>query len=155
MFYFIAGGQIQFELVFNDLCPECFGTGHTEWQKCSACNGEGVMVHSSRSGNTFFTQTEACSECRGIGEKGIKKCETCSGIGQIEIKKSITINIPPGAPDGYVERQECAGGIGKHNGPRGDLFVKYRMILPRVESLTDEQINFLRSISCANENTGS
>jgi len=151
MYYFITGGEMVFDLVFNDICGKCNGTGNSEWKECPNCNGEGVLIQSSQDGNTFFTRTEACSACRGLGELGVEKCDECKGTGSIETKKEITLNIPKGISDGYVERQPGEGTTGRNKGPKGDLFVKYRMILPKEEDLTEEQIKMLKEISCGKE----
>ena len=153
MFYFIAGGQVDFDLVFNDVCLGCNGTGSGDWKECPNCNGEGVFVQSMREGNTFFTRTETCNACRGIGEVGVEKCTDCSGKGVIETRKVIKLNIPKGATDGYVEKQPGQGVSGRNGGPNGDLYIKYRMVLPKIGDLTEEQIEFLKEISCGKENT--
>jgi len=155
LYYFIAGGKVVFDLVFNDMCVECNGTGSSEWKECTDCNGEGIRVHSSRQGNTFFTRTDTCQACRGLGELGIEKCTGCDGKGLVETKKEITLHIPKGSSDGYVERQPAQGATGRNNGPKGDLLVKYRMILPRIDDLTEEQMEMLKDILCDKENSAS
>lgn len=152
LYYFIVGGEMEFNLVFNDMCGKCNGTGSSEWKECPNCNGEGVQVQSTRDGNIFFTRTDACHACRGLGELGIEKCDDCAGKGVIETTKEITLNIPKDITDGYVEVQQGEGATGRNNGPKGNLFVKYRMVLPRIDDLTEEQIDTLKEISCDKEN---
>jgi molecular chaperone DnaJ len=152
LFFFIAGGQISFEFAFSDLCPDCSGTGNSEWKACPNCKGEGIFIHSTREGNTFFTRTDTCSACRGLGEVGTEKCKSCDGQGAVEVSKEITLNIPKGAKDGHVEKQPGQGMTGRNGGPKGDLYIKYRMVMPNADELTEEQIEFLKEISCGSEN---
>lgn len=152
LYYFIVGGEITFELVFNDLCGKCGSTGNSEWKECPNCNGDGVFVNSSQEGNSFFTRTEPCHACRGLGEVGVVKCKNCGGRGTIEVKKEITLHVPKGAPDGYIEVQQGEGAAGINGGAKGNLFVKYRMVLPDIDDMTEEQIEMLKEISCDKEN---
>lgn len=147
LYYFVTGGEIQFNVVFNDMCGKCNGTGNSEWKECPNCDGQGVQVRQSREGNVFFTRTDPCHACRGLGELGVEKCTRCGGQGVVETNKEILLHIPKGSTDGCVERQVGSGATGRNNGPKGDLFVKYRMILPNVNDLTEEQLEMLKEIS--------
>lgn len=153
LYYFIAGGEISFDLVFNDLCGKCGGSGNSEWKSCPNCDGEGILIQSIQNGNAFFTSTESCHACRGLGEIGVKRCDGCEGRGYVEVKKEITLRIPKGVSDGYVERQPGEGATGRNEGPKGDLLVKYRMVLPNINDITEEQIELLKEISCDKEST--
>lgn len=154
LYYFVAGGKIEFNLKVTDRCKDCAGTGYVEWEECSDCAGQGVFVHSERNGNAFFSRTEACKTCRGLGEVGTEKCSVCEGKASVEIEKEITLNIPKGVSDGYIEVQPGEGGVGINGAPDGDLAVKYKMILPEADKLTEEQLKFLEEISCGKENMG-
>lgn len=154
LYYFIAGGEIEFNLKVTDRCEECAASGYIDWKECPDCEGQGVFVQSSRNGNTVFSKTEVCKTCRGLGEVGTENCEACDGKGNVEIEKEIKLNIPKGVPDGHVEVQAGEGGTGINGAPDGDLAVKYRMILPEADKLTEEQLKFLEEISCGKENMG-
>ncbi len=149
--YFITGGEVSFDLIFNDLCKTCSGTGKSKWKDCPNCDGEGFITVSTRSGNSFFAQTSVCDVCGGIGELGTEQCEDCNSTGFVERKKEITVHVPKGVVDGYIERQKGEGSTGRNNGPKGDLYVKFRMKLPKLEDLTEEQIQMLKEISCEGE----
>lgn len=143
---FIVGGKVEFNVSFNDLCKECSGTGYSEWIPCTNCNGMGSIIHSEQKGNMFFQQTTTCGVCRGMGEIGVKKCEKCEGKGHIPINKMIKIRTPKNIRDGYIITVSGQGGSGKYGGPNGDMYVKLRMVMPKVENLTEEQISLLKEI---------
>jgi len=144
---FILGGKLEFDVAYNNLCGDCNGFGYKKWKECPNCNGVGVISHTSQEGGMFFQQTAMCSACRGLGEIGIDKCDFCEGKGTIPTKKTISIEIPKGIRDGFVIVEQGEGASGKNGGPDGDLLVKLRMMLPKEEDLTEEQINLLKEIS--------
>lgn len=143
---FIVGGEIKFDISFNDLCKECNGTGYSKCIPCTNCNGAGFVTHSEQKGNMFFQQTIGCVVCKGVGEIGVEKCEGCDGNGYIMIDKTVKIKIPKGVRDGHIVVIHGQGGNGKYGGPKGDIYVKLRMEMPKERDLTEKQINMLRGI---------
>lgn len=143
---FIVGGKIEFDISFNDLCKECNGTGHSKWEECFNCGGEGSITQSRQENNMFFQQTSACQICRGMGETGVEKCEKCEGKGYIQINKTIKTEVPKGVRDGHIVVVSGEGASGKYGGSNGDLHVKLRMLLPKEEDLTEEQITVLKGL---------
>jgi len=150
LIYFITGGTISFTLTFTDLCTQCNGTGYTEWKTCTDCNGAGSVTRTNRQGNYFFSQTTNCHVCKGLGEIGVKKCEACTN-GMIKKEKDVIVDIPEGCKDGLVQLYRNEGCTGRNGGPNGDLHVKFKMVLPDVKKLTEEQINLLKEILCDKE----
>lgn len=146
LFKFIVGGEVEFSLRYQDVCKKCNGTGKSEWKTCPNCNGDGFITESKQQANMFFQQTTACNACRGIGEIGTGECNNCGRKGYIDKKREVVINIPKGIGDGYVVMKQGAGASGKNGGPEGDLHVKFRMVLPKAEDLTEEQISMLKEL---------
>lgn len=143
---FIVGGEIKFDISFDDLCKECDGTGHSKWIPCTNCNGMGSIVHTEQGENMFFQQMITCSVCGGVGKLGVKECEKCGGNGYTVVDKIIEVEIPKDIRDGYIVVIHGRGGNGKYGGPKGDIYVKLRMKMPKGEDLTEEQINLLKEI---------
>jgi len=144
---FIAGGKIGFDITYNDLCKGCNGTGNSEWKTCPNCGGDGALIQTNRNGRVFFQQTTVCSACRGLGEVGTSKCDACKGKCHITVEKNISTKIPKGVGDGFVIIEQGEGASGKNGGPNGDLLIKLRMVLPKKEDLTEEQLAVLKEIS--------
>lgn len=73
-----------------------------------------------------------CSECRGSGISQNSICRSCAGTGSMSDPKTIEVKIPAGVIDGSSIRLRNQGGEGSGGGPRGDLYLKVR-ILPHAE----------------------
>ena len=69
---------------------------------------------------------EPCPQCGGhmLRTGG---CPRCGGRGQVESRRRITVNIPPGARDGAVLRLAGKGNRTTPDGPPGDLYLKIRV----------------------------
>lgn len=143
---FIVGGEAEFDISYKDLCKKCSGTGYSDTKNCPNCNGRGSITQSHQEGNTFFQQTSNCPACRGTGEIGTKKCDGCEGKGFVEVNKNVEIKIPKGLRDGHIIGVPGGGLSGKYGGPNGNIHVKLRMIIPKEEDLTKEQINLLKGL---------
>lgn len=144
---FIIGGKLEFDVTYNDLCKECNGSGNKEWKRCPNCDGAGSITQTSQNGGVFFQQTTTCQACRGLGEIGTDKCEACKGEAHIKVEKNISIEIPEGSKDGNVLVMPEEGCTGRNGGPNGNVLIKLRMVLPKKEDLTEEQINLLKELS--------
>jgi molecular chaperone DnaJ len=113
-----AGREIKLKIMRQDLCSECSGSGGDS-SGCSTCGGSGSVT----SGGGFFNIRRACSACRGEGQVITHPCSGCSGTGLKANRDSISVKIPPGIADGTTLRVPGAGNSGRHNGPRGDIYV--------------------------------
>ena len=65
---------------------------------------------------------------------------------QTHINRDIEYAVLEGSQDGKVLKINGGGGNGVNNGPRGDLYIKLRMIVPKASNLTKEQIEVLESL---------
>lgn len=86
---------------------------------------EEVITGSKRIINVLTTQT--CTNCMGHRFINGGKCSHCNGTGEISLRKKITVTIPKGIKDGAKLRLKGEGGIGKNDGPNGDLFINIKI----------------------------
>jgi len=117
------GTEKEIKVPRNVTCPHCSGRGYDpEYppEKCPACNGTGQRV--LRQG--FLTISSTCTRCRGEGYIVKHACKKCNGDGVVTEYEKIKVNVPPGVENGSYLRMAGQGGEGRHNGPRGDLFIK-------------------------------
>lgn len=63
--------------------------------RCKRCDGTGKTKHDFIAG-LFFP----CNQCNGTGYKPIPNCPTCNGTGQLNVRRSISVNIPKGVSEG-------------------------------------------------------
>jgi molecular chaperone DnaJ len=144
---FIFGGKVRAAVSYWDVCEKCSGRGSLESEDCSGCEGMG-QINKVESGQGVFIQTSVpCPECRGSGEKVIKPCGECNGSRQTQVKdRTIEFDMPEGLRDGHRIGLSGQGRRGVNGGPTGDLIVFLNMVMPKVEDLTEEQINVLKEL---------
>ena len=130
---------------YRDPCQNCNGTGASKTETCKTCGGMGMIQQVRQQGNIHMATNIQCPECRGAGAKVIEKCTKCDG-GYNIIKKSYDWTAPSNANNGTVLRFAGQGTSGVHGGPRGDLFIKLHLYIPSKASLTEEQLEVLKSI---------
>jgi len=95
-------------------CGSCKGTGSSEWNGCSKCEGRGFVIAS----NGPMRMQISCTFCRGMGSVSVKKCGDCKGRGYlVDSVRDVEIKIPPGVDEGNQVRLAGEGSDG------GDLFV--------------------------------
>jgi molecular chaperone DnaJ len=68
-------------------------------------------------------RTTACDACGGTGEIVREPCKECSGRGRRAVRRSLTVDIPPGISDEQRIRLSGRGHAGENGGPPGDLYV--------------------------------
>lgn len=143
---FVLGGKIKISFGFNDVCKDCKGRGAMEFDKCTNCDGTG-MVTQVRSGRGVHVQSSGpCSMCSGKGGTPKEACTTCNGSGHVEEDREVVLPIPPGFRDGQWAGAAGKGGRGLNGGPPGDVLVKMTIKYPEPDNLTEEQKELLRSI---------
>ena len=69
-----------------------------------------------------------CPQCSGRGITGRSICSRCGGTGSIPSTRTIEVKIPPGVFEGSSIRLKGQGGEGTADGPRGDLYLKVRLL---------------------------
>ncbi len=145
---FIFGGIVKANVSYLDVCDKCKGRGSLESEDCSGCEGLGQIDMVAESGQGIFIQTSApCPECRGSGEKIITPCDVCNGSKQIQVKdREIEFDMPPGLRDGERVILQGRGRRGINGGPKSAAIMFLTMVMPKVEDLSEEQINVLKEM---------
>lgn len=143
--YFIFGGNIDFDLSYEDACTVCGGSGATEQEPCAACGGQGHTAHRSANGGVFMMQMVPCVACGGRGNIIKKRCTACAN-GSVRVTKKVDLDIPKNIKEGQIIVKPSEGFKGRNSGPNGDLFVQLSMKLPKEEELTSEQKKVLKAL---------
>jgi len=143
---FVLGGTHEFNISYDDPCQDCNGKGYKSSKPCEACGGTG-SVSETKTGNGLYVMTSSpCKVCGGRGELSLEQCNSCAGNGSVRINKQVSMELPPGSRDGYVGVKRGEGGKGINGGPPGALVVKFKMRIPKVADLTEEQKELLRTL---------
>jgi len=117
------GATVQLRLANEDPCVACHGTGTrsgTVSRACPACEGTGQISRSLGS----FTVSRRCRACQGRGLVADDPCPACSGSGRTAALRTFMARIPAGIKNGQRVRLKGRGGLGKHGGSDGDLYVR-------------------------------
>jgi molecular chaperone DnaJ len=104
-------------------CEECGGTGARKGTKpvtCKTCGGSG-QLHIQQG---FFAIQQTCHACHGSGKVIEDPCAKCRGSGQIQLQKTLSVNIPAGVDNGDRIRLTGEGNAGLNGAPSGDLYVQ-------------------------------
>ena len=116
------GKKIEVQLVRDEHCSKCAGTGAKDGSgldTCPSCGGTGQVSRTQG----FFTIATTCSRCRGTGKVIKDYCTVCKGSGLNNKKRRIVLDIEPGFENGTVLRLQGEGNAGQNSGPRGDLII--------------------------------
>ncbi len=114
------GSKKEFDILINEICPECHGTGAKETEECPECHGTGYIRSSKRTPFGIFSTTTTCPKCHGTGRIVTEKCPVCNGKGYITKKKKIELKIPSGISEGDSIRIKGGGNLAD---TPGDLYV--------------------------------
>ena len=145
--HFILLEDLIVKVNFIDICVDCKGTGASESELCTECGGSGTVMHTQQGQGIFIQTSKTCPSCGGRGRVAITTCDSCDGSGRKEIKdKELKIKFVPGLRDGSKIKLGEAGGQGLNGGPSGDVIVTLRMVIPKKEDLTEEQIEVLETL---------
>ncbi len=103
-------------------CGTCAGSGSKDkkMSTCNKCDGQGVITQ--RQGGIFMVQ-QTCPYCKGTGETIANACSDCKGYGVKDGKRSIIVNIKPGAYSGMKIHYEGYGEDVPRDGRAGSLIV--------------------------------
>lgn len=119
----IAGVTVPMQMVSEDACQACRGTGAkagTVPRVCPTCEGSGM--HATTSGGVF-QMSEPCPDCNGRGMIVDDPCPVCNGSGRAKSSRTMQVRIPAGVEDGQRIRIKAKGSPGENGGPAGDLYV--------------------------------
>ena len=122
----VNGAQVNVTVPKAERCPTCQGSGAkpgTAPITCPRCEGRGIDAQSQG----FFSISQPCPQCGGVGQVIEDPCPTCQGSGLTQQTKRYKVNIPAGVKDGARIRLAGKGEAGQRGGPPGDLFVITRV----------------------------
>ena len=103
-------------------CSDCHGSGcedGTSKKSCPRCHGRGQVSMSQG----FFSISQECPSCHGAGQIAEKPCKKCRGQGLQQVKRTVTLHIPPGVDTGTRIRVSGEGEPGVRGGSNDDLYV--------------------------------
>ena len=120
------GCEKEINLVRDEECPECKGSGAKPGSKvdtCPNCKGSGqeTVIQQTLFGRMQNVRT--CSKCKGTGKIINEFCQKCHGRGKVRVSKRKTVKVPAGIADGQVLTIRGQGGLGERGGPAGDLHI--------------------------------
>jgi len=122
----VHGAQVQVTVPKAERCPTCHGSGAkpgTSPTVCPRCEGRGIDAQSQG----FFSISQPCPQCGGLGQIIEDPCPTCDGSGLTQQSKRYKVKIPAGVKNGARIRLAGKGEAGQRGGPPGDLFVVTRV----------------------------
>ena len=120
------GCEKEINLVRDEECPTCGGTGAAPGSKvetCSTCNGTGQERVISYTPFGRIQNIRTCSRCRGSGKIITEPCPKCKGRGKVRVSKRRTVKIPAGIDNGQIVTIRGQGGLGERGGEPGDLLI--------------------------------
>lgn len=126
-----------------ETCPDCSGTGaqsSSDIKTCARCHGTGRI---QRIQNSLFgrIQTEsACPDCGGTGKTIARKCVKCGGTGRLNLRRTVTVNIPSGIADGQGLRLNGYGQAGVNGGGYGDLLIEVKVAAHEIFTRNENDI---------------
>ncbi len=109
------------------LCTTCVGSGcapGTSPRTCATCGGAGEIQSVQRSFLGQVMTSRPCGACAGTGQQIPSPCPTCGTEGRVRVRRTITVDVPPGIEDGMRIRLSGQGEVGQGGGPAGDLYVE-------------------------------
>ena len=120
------GCEKEINLVRDEECPECHGSGARPGSKvdtCPNCQGSGQERVVSNTPFGRIQNVRTCSRCHGSGKIITEPCSKCHGRGKVRVSKRRTIKVPAGIDNGQVLTIRGQGGLGERGGPAGDLLI--------------------------------
>ncbi|MFN0027819.1 MAG: molecular chaperone DnaJ [Acidimicrobiales bacterium] len=113
-------------LVSDVVCGSCAGAGTapgTVAVRCERCAGRGLLDDNQG----FFSFSQPCPDCRGVGRRVETPCVTCAGAGLERRARDVKVRVPAGVEDSQRIRLAGRGEPGRAGGPAGDLLVTVRV----------------------------
>jgi molecular chaperone DnaJ len=107
-------------------CDTCGGNGCAEGstpERCTNCNGSGVVTTQQRTVFGVMQSSSDCPKCGGRGTIITKPCAKCKGNGRVRRSKKINVKIPAGIDNGQAISMRSQGNAGTNGGSPGDLYI--------------------------------
>lgn len=87
------GKEFELEYQKSKPCSYCNGVGGTEKNKCSTCNGRGMIQNVQQNGNSYHINSYGCPNCGGRGEIIKNPCSHCNTSGFVVYSEKIKFEI--------------------------------------------------------------
>jgi molecular chaperone DnaJ len=148
----VFGAEKEIEIVRNDTCPRCNGSGSepgTSPTRCRTCNGTGEVRRVQQSILGSFVNVATCPTCNGTGEVITTPCRQCGGRKQVRVTRMLVVNVPSGVDTGTQIRLNGEGEPGVNGGPPGNLYVVINVVPHPFFRRKDEDIIVEVSINVA------
>lgn len=120
--------EVSYEAI--DRCRHCHGNGAepgTPIERCSRCEGAGQVQSVVRTPFGQMMRTSLCEGCHGDGRLPTSPCGECRGRGQRAVKRNEQVSVPAGIADGQRIRVSGRGHAGEGGAHSGDLYVLVRV----------------------------
>ena len=125
-----VGAKVEVSFEAIDRCEHCHGNGAepgTPIERCSRCRGAGQVQSVVRTPFGQMMRTSLCDACHGDGRLPTNPCGECRGRGQKAVKRGEQVSVPAGIADGQRIRVSGRGHAGERGAPAGDLYVLVRV----------------------------
>ena len=125
-----VGAKLDVSYEAVDRCEHCRGNGAepgTPIERCSRCGGTGQVQGVVRTPFGQMMRQSLCEVCHGDGRVPANPCGECRGRGQKVVKRSEQVTVPAGISDGQRIRVSGRGHTGERAGSAGDLYVLVRV----------------------------
>jgi molecular chaperone DnaJ len=126
-----VGSKVDVAFEAIDRCEHCHGNGAepgTPIERCARCNGAGQVQSVVRTPFGQMMRTTICEACHGDGRLPTNPCGECRGRGQKAVKRSEQVTVPAGIDDGQRIRISGRGHAGERGASPGDLYVLVRVL---------------------------
>ncbi len=126
----VFGAQKEIEVMHTESCPDCDGTGSStkKTTTCRKCGGTGQIKQLRNSIFGQMVTQSVCPDCGGRGKIPESPCRKCNGTGKTKVRRTVTVNIPPGIDTGMRLRMEGYGEAGDAGAPNGDLYIEVYVV---------------------------
>jgi molecular chaperone DnaJ len=111
-------------------CQTCGATGAAEGGTvvtCRVCQGTGQVTSARRTFLGTFQSAAPCDNCGATGSVVDPPCPTCGGQGRVQVRESVTVEVPAGIRDGQAITVTGKGEAGLRGDRVGDLIVTVRI----------------------------
>jgi molecular chaperone DnaJ len=126
----VFGAEKEIRVSRLEDCTVCGGAGHEPgWgpESCPQCEGSGEVRRVQRSVFGQFVNVSACDRCAGEGAIVTHPCANCGGLGRERRNRRLQVKVPGGVDNGSQMRLSGEGDAGQRGGPRGHLYVDFRV----------------------------
>ena len=121
------GKEYEFTYTRSAMCPHCRGSGadsYEDVEKCSKCNGQGVIMETKQIGPGFIQQFQReCPKCNGKGKIIKKVCHECHGNKIVKTLEEMTLYIEKGMENGNEIKFEEFGEEEPDKDPGSLIFI--------------------------------